>query len=421
MTGTILGQLIAIGVSPILTRIYSPQDLGFLSVFVSIAAILAVMVTWRYEMAIMLPKDDKDGWSIVMLSLLLALGTSLILFGIIVIFNKQITNFIQIPILFNPKYSSVIKNVNFGFYLYLIPLSTFFMGCFQIFSYWSTRQKQFKHLAITKTMKETAIAGTQIGSGTFFIPQPLGLIAGQIVGNIIATLILILNVVRDSNIYQCISWKKIIENAKKYKNFPLFSSWAGLMNAISQNIPILFLFVLYSPEIAGFYAIAIRVLSLPTMLISNSVKQVFFQKISKKKYNHHSIIQLFKKTTISLFLISIVPLFIILLWGETLFSVVFGVNWKMAGIFSSIIAPWVLLGFINPPSTMIIFTFQMNRFQFIYELLLLIFRIAAIISGFLWFEDVIVSLHFLVIIGVIFNCFLIIIAFIKISQYEKEL
>ena len=60
MTGTTIAQAIPIAISPILTRIYTPEDFGMFALYMSIASILSVVATGWYELAIMLLKKDED-------------------------------------------------------------------------------------------------------------------------------------------------------------------------------------------------------------------------------------------------------------------------------------------------------------------------------------------------------------------------
>ncbi len=56
MTGSTIAQAIPIAISPILTRLYTPEDFGVLALFTSLVTIFSVISTGRYEFAIMLPK-----------------------------------------------------------------------------------------------------------------------------------------------------------------------------------------------------------------------------------------------------------------------------------------------------------------------------------------------------------------------------
>jgi O-antigen/teichoic acid export membrane protein len=68
MTGTTIAQAIPIAISPILTRIYTPEDFGVFALYMSVVSIVSVVATGRYELAIMLPKKDEDAINIVTLS-----------------------------------------------------------------------------------------------------------------------------------------------------------------------------------------------------------------------------------------------------------------------------------------------------------------------------------------------------------------
>ncbi len=61
MTGTTIAQAIPIAISPILTRIYTPEDFGMLALFIAITAIFGSIANGRYELATMLPKKDRYG------------------------------------------------------------------------------------------------------------------------------------------------------------------------------------------------------------------------------------------------------------------------------------------------------------------------------------------------------------------------
>ena len=75
MTGTTIAQAIPIAISPILTRLYTPEDFGVVGLFGAISGIFGAIATGKYELAIMLPKKDEDAINIFALGFIL---TSLI-------------------------------------------------------------------------------------------------------------------------------------------------------------------------------------------------------------------------------------------------------------------------------------------------------------------------------------------------------
>ena len=86
MSGTVISQIIAILVSPILTRIYSPDDYGVFGVYASIVGIVGVIITLKFEAAILLPKDNGKAIRLKNLTQRIVLIGSLLSLIILVIF-----------------------------------------------------------------------------------------------------------------------------------------------------------------------------------------------------------------------------------------------------------------------------------------------------------------------------------------------
>ena len=80
ISGAGLSQLIPFVFSPILTRLYTPEDFGRLAIYMACCSIFSIVSTGLYEMSIMLPKADKKAINILGFICLLSLGFSTILF-----------------------------------------------------------------------------------------------------------------------------------------------------------------------------------------------------------------------------------------------------------------------------------------------------------------------------------------------------
>jgi len=281
ITGTALGQVITVLISPILTRLYSAEDFGILAIYLSVAGILSVVISFRFEEAVVLPSEENEAIDLVILGIGISLIFSIVLLFIFYSSSKKILDLIDHPEL--------------KFYLYLIPLSTFFYGCNQVLSYWMSRIKFFNPLAVSKTVKESSTVLTQLSLGGLIYTGAFGLIAGQIIGNAAAAGFLFwrsVTKIRSRLIPGLLSNLKNV--FLKYKQFPLFTGWVALINSISQNIPALLLAAFFSPAIAGYFAIATRILTIPSILIGNSVRQVYYQKASALKNQGQPIFEFYK-------------------------------------------------------------------------------------------------------------------------------
>ena len=58
VVGRVAAQAIPILITPILTRLYSPNDFGVFGVFLTIISIVAMASNGRYCLSIILPKDE---------------------------------------------------------------------------------------------------------------------------------------------------------------------------------------------------------------------------------------------------------------------------------------------------------------------------------------------------------------------------
>jgi len=171
MTGTTIAQAIPIAISPILTRIYTPEDFGLLALFVAITAIFGSIVNGRYELAIMLPKKDEDAINIFALGFIIVSCVSLVLLVLAVVFNDYFTK--------------LLNNNEISLWLYFVPIAVFFTGIWNILNYFNNRKKQYKDIAKATIIKSIVTAIVQLSVG--FIKQgATGLVSGQLLSQLFA-------------------------------------------------------------------------------------------------------------------------------------------------------------------------------------------------------------------------------------------
>lgn len=337
MTGTTIAQSIPIATSPILTRIYTPEDFGVFALFIAITSILATIANGRYELAIMLPKKDEDAINIFALGFIITCIMTIITFAVILIFNDYLTN--------------LLVNKEIGFWLYFVPLALFFSGLFNILNYFNNRRKNYKDLRNTTILKSIILAVVQISVG-FMKAGAIGLISGSLLSNMFANMKLARNILKDKMLLSKIKKVKIITLAKKYKDFPKFSMPAGLLNSSATNLNNTLIPSFFNLSTLGYYSLVDRVLSMPSSLISSSIGQVFFQQASSEKKKTGSAHAIFKRTTIKLILLGFPIFFTLYFVVEDIFVIVFGENWSIAGTYAKILIPLFFVRFIVSPLTL---------------------------------------------------------------------
>jgi O-antigen/teichoic acid export membrane protein len=373
MTGTTIAQAIPIAISPILTRIYTPEDFGLFALYISIASIISVVATGRYELAIMLPKKDEDAAHIVILSLLISFFVSFISFLVVLIFNVQITN-----VLGNPEISS---------WLYFIPVTIFMTGIYQSFNYWSNREKKYKRLAINRVIQSGTTATTNLGMGVTGFSSS-GLILGTVVGQTIAAMFLAKIVLKENfQIYKKVKKVKILALAKRYIKFPKFEIWSALFNTSSTSSPIILLGIFFSSATVGFYSLSYRILSLPISFMSGSIAQIFLQESVQVKHSKEKLHNLTRSTFRKLFYLGLFPLAFICIFGDKLFTFIFGTQWEIAGEYAQVLSVWLFFVFLISPLSTLLITLEKQKESFYFNMIMLTSRVLALCLGYYIFND----------------------------------
>ena len=395
MTGTTIAQAIPIAISPILTRIYTPEDFGVFALFIAIASIFGSIANGRYELAIMLPKKDEDAINIFALGFIITSMVSILLLASVILFNDYFT--------------SLLENDDIGIWLYFIPLAVFFTGIFNILNYFNNRKKNYADLRNATIIKSIVLAVVQLSIG--FIKQGAsGLINGQILSHFFANTRLLKNIIKDKILISKISKVKIIALAKKYKNFPKFSMWAGLANTLSTQLTNILITLFYSIGTLGFYSLVQRVLAMPSTLIGGSIGQVFFQEASKEKQQTGTATRSFNSTLKKLLLLGIVPFGMLYFTVEELFAFIFGEEWRIAGIYAQIMMPLFYIRFFVSPLTTMNIIFPKNHIGLYWQIGLLILHVIILLISsklsfsfetYLYIMSSIISLYYLLILYIV--------------------
>lgn len=390
-SGTALAQVIAMVLSPIITRLYGPEAFGLMGTFMAIVNIIAPIAAFTYPISIVLPKRDQDAKGLIRLSLIISTTIAVVSLIILVLLKKQIAN------LFNLREIAV--------YLYLIPLVIIFSGLMQVSEQWLIRTKQFSINARVTFMHSLVLNGGKVGIGLFH-PVASVLVVLSAFGNGLRAMMMIIFAKRSG--YQTNSQlnepkKSLKDLGKKYYDFPLYRAPEVFLNAVSQGLPVLMLTAFFGPTSAGFYTIGRTVLNMPSQLIGKSVGDVFYPRIATAANNKESVTTLIRKATLALAGIGILPFGVVILFGPFLFSFIFGSDWVIAGEYARWIALWSFFGFMNRPSVSALPVLFAQKFHLFYTIIMLITRLGVLAIGYYVFSSDIIAIALFGISGAILN------------------
>lgn len=368
VTGTIIAQAVGICLTPVITRIFSPEIYGVASVFISIVSILTVISCMRYELAILLPKNQKEAGGVFLACIGVLICFTAVLIPVFLFFGDRIINLFNTPEL-SP-------------YVLLIPLLVFIDGLYLALRYWNTRNKRFGTQAATQALQSITGSGCKLGFGLLGHIHALSLIAAQISGQLLGTSILLIRALRAdfAILKESCSLSNIKSQMVRYRKFPLIDTWSNLMNVISWQLPVLMLSGFFSPVIAGLYTLGFQMIQMPMSFIGGSIRQVFLQRGAVAKHDG-TLPQLTEEICSVLIMISVMPFLLLGVVGGDLFGLVFGSEWYEAGVFAQILALWAMIWFVASIMSELIYVMEFQGFGFFYNVLNLSTRFLSLLIG----------------------------------------
>jgi O-antigen/teichoic acid export membrane protein len=252
-------QTLTFAAYPILTRLYSPEQLGILSVIMFAMMILTPASALRYEIALPLCRTDAEAGSVMTLC-----------FGIVVLTSTLFAIFL----LAAP--TAVLGAIGPAApYRLFLPLALLAFGAYNVLTYEATRMARYADIAKTRVSQALVGPALQVGLGVIS-GGTVGLLTGFTIGLSAGTWNLARRLVFNSpSLLAGVSWHGVIEAARSYRRFPLFSSWAGIMLAASASLGNIVFTSLFGAAIGGFLFLGDRIMMQPLRVSGNAFLQVF--------------------------------------------------------------------------------------------------------------------------------------------------
>jgi O-antigen/teichoic acid export membrane protein len=351
MTGTTLASVIPVAISPVLSRLYSPADFGLFAIYVSIAGLLSVAATGRYEMAIVLPAEDGDAFELLTLSLVLAGAVTAVSLVAVVAFHSSLLAVLHAPAL--------------SAWLWLLPLGVLLMGFAQALTNWLNRKRSYSRIAqgrilqaVATAVLAVALARTALGAGS--------LILSAIVGQALATVFLALAAwsgLRGSGLRA--TTRGMRSQAARYRDFPRINALHALVDNLNSTATVLLLSHYFSTVVVGHYSMVMRVLTAPVALIGTAITQVFYQRAADHHNRGGELAGLIRSLLLRSLWIAVPATAALLLGAPTLFSIAFGAKWAAAGGYARLLSPYMFFYFLAAPLAFVPFVLDRQGQSFL--------------------------------------------------------
>lgn len=357
-------KLVVLLLTPVLTRLYSPELFGLFSVATAIALIASPFCNLRYSVALPLVRDDDAAFSL----LSFALFTTVI-FSLIVAFGLTLWVFVFSDNLMKWEWWLIVFIV-----VFIVNESAV-----ELLTSWNLRSKNFRRISTVNLL--AAVVGESLKMVfAFTLLSKAGLLLG-LLSSQVATVIGMARKTFSSDQIKHLKWSEMLIQAHKYIDFPKYRLPAQAFLILSSQLPVIFVASIFGASAAGNFGLANMALALPVSIVSQSLSQAFYAEIAVLgPAAADQIRKLSLYMLVRLSLLGVLPALVLWMFGEYLFKTLFGDEWLLAGQLASIMSVYLVAQFISTPLTYIYNVFDLQHRFLMLNLLRLI---AVLLVG--WF------------------------------------
>ncbi len=355
LTGTAASQMVLIIASPVLTRLYDPATFGQYAYVTLVLSILIIFATGKFELAILLQKDEQSAGQMVALALTCTVLTSATagLASVLVMFTLSST--------ISSRLSMPVQQI--GLLSALAVLLIALNAIQSIFFIWMNRKGWYKGMSSARITHSLVMVVAQVVFAGW-VGGLLGLMLGAGLA-LLGSIVIQFHCIKAERRLFAPDWPHIISLARLHKNLPLHTIPTDMISTLLSQAPVYFLGVLYSSTVVGNYNLAQRILQAPMQLISTTVGEVFRREASAIYQSKGECREYFVKTTVLLTCVAGIIAVVVAIAAEHAFSIAFGEAWVMAGHFASIIIVMFALKFVASPLSFMFFITNNTRLDLI--------------------------------------------------------
>lgn len=363
--GTALGQALPLAVSPIVSRLVGREDVATLGTFATVLSFLAPIACLKYESAVTLPEDEREGAGALLLALLSAALVSTVVLVLALGLGGAVADGLHDPAL--------------ATYLPWMSASLLGIGAYQAFNAWALRHQEFGLAARTRLVQGAVVAATQL-AGALAGWGRTALVAAEVAGRVAGSGALVALVrKRHASSFRGQSWADLRRVAGRYREFPLFGGPSALAHAALTQMP-LALAPLYGAAAFGDYFFGWRFVWAPLSLVGLAMAQVFLGKASVWAREDPALLQRnMERLVRRLAVFGLVPFGLLTAFGGPAVAFVFGEQWREAGVLAQVQAPSWWVQFAIGPILATLTVLERQRWQLAVDL-----AAVALMAGGFW-------------------------------------
>lgn len=316
------------GSTPVLTRLYAPEEFGALAVFSALHAVIAGVFTLKYDLSIMLPADRRDAAGLTLLTMVVSL-----------LFSSAL--------LFALLGAKFLAGHPIDFYYLLLPLSALLAAAYTCAQQWAGRANDFRRFSRSQVVNALVNVAVSVLLGVISSTVTGSLIVGYLCGLAAALLFACTGSSVKAEVPRTAI--ELWALAREYRRFPLYVLPSACIQTLGVSAQPFLLQMFFSLEDVGHYAIANRFLLVPGILIGSAVAEAFRSELVERHKQGFPVAHLFRNTLRKLAIFAFPAFVVLFAAGPALFDLVFGPAYREAGVLARYLCLGVAGQFFSQP------------------------------------------------------------------------
>ena len=352
-SGSVIAQLLTLLCAPILTRLFTPAEMGSYTYLISFVAIFMGVINGKYDMAVVIEREERNVYALIKLSLIIGAVFTILGTLIFVAYNVITSK------------SLYVDDVLF---VVLVLVS---YALINVLTAYNNRQREYKVMATVNIIRTGCQNIGAVLLGLVHLGKT-GLIIPYVIGQYLGVNKQGKTLKEHWHEIRGISKAELKHVLIKHKSQPMFSAPAALANSFSYSSITIFLNTLFGEALVGFYSISVRLLGLPLALISGNVSKVFFESAAKEHADTGQFYAAFRKVFLFQLMLAIPIVIVMYYLGPPICAFVFGKEWRVAGEYIQILAPMFGIRFIVTSLSPSFIISNKQSYDFLLQLLFVI-------------------------------------------------
>lgn len=369
-SGTAIGQLLAFLVMPLVTRLYTPEDLGILQVFLLVIMLTMPFSHLGYHAAIPLQRSKSRVINLIALSGVLILSFGVLASIVLYWYGSWIFERFNTPVI--------------GDYWLLLVIAIMAGAVYEVLASLAVKEYRFGEIARTRITQSIAYSLGRIGFGMLAMGA-IGLIISVVGGQFAGIYrFLKLMIAEYHQTFSSIRVRLVLGLAIRYRKFAIFNTPSSIFGIFSHWFPTAYVAWQFGPQTTGYVSLAFFILVAPMSLVGVAIEKSFYAEVCQLgKQRADEINRLIMRIIKYMLLLMVLPVLMVMIWGDVLFSIVFGEQWMVSGEYASVICVMVVFYLCTIPlSTGLVNFMEKQEFQLYFDILGL-----SLILALAWFAN----------------------------------